>query len=141
MDKSPSAAARPYFAVPLSVRPQAVKAARTLTKAALEEWALDCLVDDVVLVTSELVTNSLESHADAIILFLVREADGQVNVTVWDDGPGLPEEREMDLASDGGRGLLITRAVSNECGWEPTDALGGKYVWARLGPKPNETER
>jgi anti-sigma regulatory factor (Ser/Thr protein kinase) len=137
--KTPSTEDRPFYVLPLSVQPQAVRAARELAKVALEEWGLDCLSDDTMLVASELVTNALENSAASVILLLVLESDGQVNVTVWDDAPGIPEEREMDLAADGGRGLLIARTLSNDFGWEATGALGGKYVWALLGPKPNES--
>jgi two-component sensor histidine kinase len=81
-----------------------------------------CLIDSaaagtIALIVSEMITNSAK-HAHpaglpvAITLGCSRLDDGCIVVVVEDDGVGLPEN--FDHKSDGGLGLKVIRALSNQ---------------------------
>jgi anti-sigma regulatory factor (Ser/Thr protein kinase) len=91
------------------------------------------LVDDVLLVVSELVTNALRHGSGQITLTL--EVDGElVVVTVGDEGPGRPRVLDpVERGAEGGRGLALVAAVGQDWGVRPT-ADGGKVVWCVLAP-------
>jgi serine/threonine-protein kinase RsbW len=126
----------PLYALALKAEPIAVATARELAKAALEAWKMPDLIDDVVLVASELVTNGIQ--AGRMLAFLiVAERPGQVVLYVWDDGPGLPEREESDVEAINGRGLTIVQALSSEWGWFPVMDCG-KIVYASLGSKASK---
>jgi anti-sigma regulatory factor (Ser/Thr protein kinase) len=124
-------------ALDLPTVPESAGAARRFAHAALTEWRLAALADDVDLVISELITNALlHARADrrvaadsTIRLDLQYDGDGlHCRVT---DGSGLPPTPE-DAAdtAESGRGLLLVQALSAAWGWAP--AVHGKVVWARF---------
>lgn len=94
-------------------------------------------VEEVVLVTSELVGNAIR-HTPAPesgllhVQWHVDERD--VVVSVADAGPERPRLREPADNEPGGRGLTIVDALAAEWGVAPPLAgLGtGKQVWARI---------
>jgi serine/threonine-protein kinase RsbW len=124
----------PLYALALQAEPIAVKAARELTKAALDAWGMPGLTDDVTIVASELVTNGIQ--AGRMLAFLiVAERPGAVVLYVWDDGPGSPQRQASDADALDGRGLTIVEALSSEWGWFPV-MNSGKIVYAALRSKP-----
>jgi anti-sigma regulatory factor (Ser/Thr protein kinase) len=71
---------------------------------------------DVLLVTSELVTNGVfHDGGDLITLRAERqERDVSIQVTTVDHLPGLhPTYRDVENSSEGGRGLAIVHALSH----------------------------
>jgi len=115
----------------------------------LRDWGLPGLVDDVALVTSELVTNAI-LHAGGQIDVVLERRDSGVRVLVSDGCPELvptrrapppiegPGEDDLDRLAravfDGtttGRGLLLVEAFSDA--WGADVAPTGKQVWAELG--------
>lgn len=81
---------------------------------------------DVLLMTSELVTNAV-AHATGAITLDVELVDEAIRVAVCDDNPSpaLPAQRgPLDL---GGRGLKIVAALASTWASEPTTS--GKRVW------------
>src|SRR5260221_5893618 len=56
--------------------PESVKAARDFTAAMLRGWKLDALVDEAVIVTSELVTNAIKARTHS------SGADGGVAIAI-----------------------------------------------------------
>jgi anti-sigma regulatory factor (Ser/Thr protein kinase) len=87
------------------------------------------LLQDVALVTSELVANATRVANDRIVVRVVAEG-ATVTVAVSDDGPGLPHVRHPDPDDPTGRGLLLVDAVAEGWGIEPIEPQG-KIVWAR----------
>jgi anti-sigma regulatory factor (Ser/Thr protein kinase) len=85
------------------------------------------VMDDVVLVVSELVTNAVE-HASSEPELAVAFLDGVVRVSVHDNQRTGPQRRSG--GPDGGFGLQIVARTSRSWGWAPT--AGGKIVWAEL---------
>jgi len=84
--------------------------------------------DDVVLVVSELVTNSVRAGAQAIDVDLV-ETEDRVELQVTDDAPGWPTVRHPDWEDPAGRGLAIVEEVADE--WHASDLPRGKRVTVR----------
>jgi anti-sigma regulatory factor (Ser/Thr protein kinase) len=111
--------------------------ARALVRAALEDGdhpaPADC--DTAELLTAELVANAVEHTAEGSPIELVvalLPSGCQVEVHDADPAPpaGLMEGAPMprpDPWQEGGRGLLLIRALSKACGHRPTER--GKAVW------------
>lgn len=118
-----------YVATPGSVRP-----ARKAAERAALGWGLKrSQVDDVGLVTSELVTNAVKECLDARIRVTVSQrAVNSVTVEVWDPSPEVPQRRHAGFTDPGGRGLEIVEALACEYGSRPDGT--GKTVFAVIPP-------
>jgi anti-sigma regulatory factor (Ser/Thr protein kinase)/GAF domain-containing protein len=120
--------------------PKAAAAARRFVRDTLQDWVVTGaadghgLVDDAVLLTSELVTNAVV-HAGTPVQVTCRLADGAVEVVVSDGHPGrlVPEAPEVEPAPSertGGRGLLLPAALASA--WGVAYGRASKAVWFRL---------
>jgi anti-sigma regulatory factor (Ser/Thr protein kinase) len=118
------------IAVTLPEGPRGAAAARRLLSTALgEAGCADELIDRVVLVGSELVTNAVLHGSGAPRLRLSVLPDG-ARLEVYDSAPDLPSQPEQDGTQTSGRGMLIVAISANSWGIEPTGA--GKWVWAEF---------
>jgi serine/threonine-protein kinase RsbW len=95
----------------------------------------DEVVDEVELVLSELVANSLR-HAsplpDGTIRVHWKSKGDVVEIEVTDGGgPALPSMRWSTPWAPSGRGLRIVRSISHE--WGVVDDRGTVTVWAAIG--------
>lgn len=106
------------------------RAARTFTAAALEEWAVDDIADDVLLVVTELVNNAV-THAQTACELRLSISPVSLRVEVIDDGPGTPDPLPPSPTRNHGRGLHLVDALTAAWGFEPIET-GGKMVWAEL---------
>jgi anti-sigma regulatory factor (Ser/Thr protein kinase) len=98
------------------------------------------LVDDVTLIVTELLTNSINAGADSALVTLNWHRD-QLRVTVGDDAPGAPALQCASPNETHGRGLAITQSLSTAWGVETTHAnRTGKAVWAELSVAPTLTD-
>lgn len=97
--------------------------ARHAVRGVLAQWAA---LDDVLLVVSELVTNSVEHGASPIVL-RVTHRDSRVNVSVFDSSP-MPPRWTTTADDEGGRGLFLITAVATAYGHHRTRT--GKATWA-----------
>ncbi|MFG2449752.1 ATP-binding protein [Streptomyces sp. M41(2017)] len=101
----------------------------------------DDLVQGLLLIVSELVTNAVKHAALLSPMLAVEVAVGAewVRVSVEDNHPYRPTALEADYGQTGGRGLLLVREVTREfggvCDVEHT-ASGGKVIWAALPLTP-----
>jgi PAS domain S-box-containing protein len=115
-------------------------AARGFVRDALLGWGLPEVVDDAVVLVSELVTNAVvHAGTDAEVCCLREEGFVRVEVTDHHPERGLPSfadvpdsgaERYADPDDEGGRGLLMCSALSS-C-WGVEYSAGRKTVWFRL---------
>ncbi len=114
---------------------RSVATARAFVRDTLQGWGYTDVVDDAVVLTSELVTNAVVHAGTAADVLCLRTEDG-VRVEVSDHYP----EREIPLQSsgldfgspdrEGGRGLLLCAALASRWGVEYSPAH--KHVWFQL---------
>ncbi|GGW09245.1 hypothetical protein GCM10010230_58120 [Streptomyces narbonensis] len=113
---------------------RSVAAARAFVRDTLQGWGHSELVDDAVVLTSELVTNAV-IHAGTSAEVLCLRSEDSIRVEVADRYP----EREIPVQSgrtlgnpdrENGRGLLLCAALAHRWGvdYSPTR----KHVWFHL---------
>jgi serine phosphatase RsbU (regulator of sigma subunit)/anti-sigma regulatory factor (Ser/Thr protein kinase) len=134
--------------------PAAAAAARRFVRETLRRWHVgngsSRLIDDTVLLTSELVTNAVV-HAGTQIQVTCRLDGGEVEVAVRDRHPArmIPElparpdspagavvaaESGEPAPRTSGRGLLLPAALASS--WGVTYARAAKAVWFRISSAP-----
>jgi anti-sigma regulatory factor (Ser/Thr protein kinase) len=84
------------------------------------------LVDDALLLTSELVTNSVLHGGPPLVIAVECDAE-QLQVRVRDGSPAVPAPQEPAQSDENGRGLALVAALSADWGVDPEP--DGKYVW------------
>ena len=118
--------------------PSAAAAARRFVRQTLQSWDIaartwdpDRLVDDAVLLTSELVTNAVV-HAGTPLDVTCRLTSGELEVAVRDRHPArtLPDIQTASTSAERGRGLLLPSALASS--WGVTYARIAKAVWFRM---------
>ncbi|MFJ6579707.1 SpoIIE family protein phosphatase [Streptomyces sp. NPDC091368] len=113
---------------------RSVAAARAFVRDTLQGWGHPELVDDAVVLTSELVTNAV-IHAGTAAEVLCLRSDDSVRIEVADRYPEreIPVQGGRSLGSpdrENGRGLLLCAALAHRWGvdYSPTR----KHVWFHL---------
>ncbi|GGX70238.1 hypothetical protein GCM10010358_25770 [Streptomyces minutiscleroticus] len=114
---------------------RSVATARSFVRDTLQGWGFGDIVDDAVVLTSELVTNAVVHAGTAADVLCLRSDEG-VRIEVADRYP----DREVPLQStavsmsspdhEGGRGLQLCAALAGRWGVEYTPTH--KTVWFRL---------
>ncbi|MFE2105750.1 ATP-binding protein [Kitasatospora sp. NPDC059463] len=95
------------------------------------------LVDDLLLIVSELVGNAV-THAAELSPEVTTELavrGGWVRVAVQDGDPYRPKALAADAGRTGGRGLLLVKSVTLQAGGVcdvEKAGEGGKVIWASL---------
>ncbi|EHN75352.1 ATP-binding protein [Streptomyces coelicoflavus] len=125
----------------------AVPVARALVRNALAELEHTADGDTAELLTAELVANAVEhtSVGRTPIELVVELRPTGCQVEVHDPDPAPPADltrtdvEPPDPWREGGRGLLLIRALSSSCGHRPAGA--GKAVWFRLPAVPAQRRR
>jgi anti-sigma regulatory factor (Ser/Thr protein kinase) len=116
----------------------AVPCARLHTRQVLWEWGLTQLTEDAELIVSELMTNAVFASESMETTFPVRlwllSDKEHVAILVWDANPRPPVNLDPDVDAEWGRGLLLVAASSKRWGSYPAPDIGGKVVWAVIGP-------
>lgn len=87
--------------------------------------SLEPRCDDVLLLVSELVSNSVRHTGSCDIDVRVRATDGRIRVEVSDEGPGFTR----DTPRGDGLGLTIVDKLADSWGIEPGERF---TVWAEL---------
>lgn len=117
-------------ALDLAQHPTSVRKAREFVSRTLSEWDLERLVDDALLVVSELATNAL-THADSACRVRLALTSATVRIDVLDTGAGTPEPQPASSTAEHGRGLHLVGALTSAWGLEVVPGEG-KLVWAEL---------
>ncbi|MFE9774525.1 ATP-binding protein [Streptomyces sp. NPDC005931] len=136
--------------VTLPSEPASVSAARAHVVGTLAEWGLptDTDVSDTVrLIVSELATNAVQhtfGQSPTFTVDITLDRDERLCVGVTDSHPRLPRRLPAAVQQDNGRGLVIIRWLTAECGGRlrirPTRE-GGKTISVEIPwtiPAPGE---
>lgn len=110
---------------------------RVFIRTTLQEWGLAHLVDDAMLVATELATNAIRHARSDFAVSLARSRHG-VRLAVGDTRSDMATSRPADDDTDG-RGLHLIAATAREWGHHRLDS--GKLVWAEIGAPPEVAER
>jgi anti-sigma regulatory factor (Ser/Thr protein kinase) len=113
---------------------RAPAAARDAVRAVIAETHLDDLLDDALLLATELTTNAV-LHVGAEIEIRVQASGGTVTVSIRDSEPDeLPQLGAVDTEAypfaNTGRGLLLVDRIAYR--WGTTTDDDGKSVWFEL---------
>ena len=119
--------------VDLEARPEAVGDVRRFVRETLARWELNELVDDAVLVTSELVTNAVLHARTEVRVRLSCETAPSLRIDVQDGNDRGPVHADGLQWATSGRGLMVVAALCSE--WGTAQADDGKIVWGQLGPR------
>jgi anti-sigma regulatory factor (Ser/Thr protein kinase) len=84
------------------------------------------VLEDAVLLVSELVTNSVIHGGPPVIVAVDCDGDA-LQVRVRDGSPALPARRTAEQEAEGGRGLALVETLSSDWGVDPRP--DGKNVW------------
>jgi anti-sigma regulatory factor (Ser/Thr protein kinase) len=84
------------------------------------------VVEDAVLLVSELVTNSV-LHGGPPVVVAVDCTEDALQVRVRDGSPHRPTPREAGDDDENGRGLALVAEMSDDWGVDPE--ADGKHVW------------
>lgn len=118
----------------LTGEPQSAREARQFAREYMmqsEPIASEEYVDAIVLVTSELVTNSIRYGTEPGDSFALKlhTRHGRTRVEVRDPVRRRPQPRPESHKRDRGRGLVILDGL---CHWGVDEAVFGKVVWAEV---------
>lgn len=122
-------AATEKASVTLSPTLGAARAARRFARGTAEQWGLDKLVDPILQIVSELVTNAVE-HAGTPMELRMRRRPGAVMIEVADNDGRLARPTPTGSSDERHRGLVIVQTLSARWGVRPTGT--GKVVWAQI---------
>lgn len=119
---------------------------RDFTEQALADWGWTAagpeepgdVVEDVLLLVSELVTNACLHAGGPEELVLSRSAN-RLRVEVADADPRRPRRKVRNLARPGGHGLIIMERLAHSWGAEPRGT--GKVVWLEVRLSPAREQR
>ncbi|WP_156723663.1 ATP-binding protein [Streptomyces apocyni] len=123
--------------VTLPSEPASVSAARKYVSGMLADWGLpgDAEVSDTVrLIVSELATNAVQhtfGQSPTFTVDLTLERDEELRIGVTDSHPRFPKRLPAAVQQDNGRGMVIIRWLTAECGGRLTvrpTAEGGKTI-------------
>jgi anti-sigma regulatory factor (Ser/Thr protein kinase) len=110
----------------LPVSRQAPALAREFLRSSTCAEHHSAVVDDAVLMVSELVTNSVLHGGPPVVVAVDCLADA-LQVRVRDGSRDLPAPRDADQTDENGRGLALVAEMSADWGVDPV--ADGKHVW------------
>ncbi len=127
--------------VTLPSDPASVSTARNYVLDTLAQWGLPAtaeLADTVRLIVSELATNAVQhtfGQSPTFTVDVVLDRDERLHIGVTDSHPRFPQRLPAAVQQDNGRGMVIIRWLTAECGGRlrvrPTRE-GGKTVFIEL---------
>lgn len=105
---------------------------RAIIRVLLSAWGLQgSVVDDALLLASELVSNAVEhAQGEASLELEVQLADGWLRLALSDGSSIMPVVREVQHEGERGRGMQLVADVAERWGHE--ERKGGKRVWFDL---------
>jgi anti-sigma regulatory factor (Ser/Thr protein kinase) len=111
--------------------PGAPRRARRFVAQVLDDWGYQSLIDDAMVVASELATNAV-MHAHSSFTLSLAAGREVVRISIRDASVLPPARRESPPLASSGRGLGLVAGIATAWGTEAVP--GGKVVWAELRP-------
>jgi len=110
--------------------PQAAGRSRAFAAGCCAQWSLHAIIDDVMLLVSELVTKAVVHARTDAELYLARSR-GMLSIVVADQARARPRVAEINPLGPGGRGLVLVTELADRFGsyLRPNH---GKVVWCSL---------
>ncbi|MGC5562833.1 ATP-binding protein [Streptomyces sp. FR-108] len=112
-----------------------VKTARDRVRRVATDWDLpEDVIDALVLLTSELVTNAVihvQPASSREIGVTLRLTPVSVRLEVRDSGEETPTVRPLSAEEENGRGLILVRHFADD--WGTLIQVVGKTVFAEIG--------
>lgn len=133
-DATPRSLTSGAFEAAIDPDPVYVADIRHTTALVMRQWDMpEGVVDDVLLVVSELVTNAIE-HGRGSVRLRVCHDEGELRIEVTDDNEAAAQLGTVSEDGESGRGLLLVAVLSRD--WGVSD--DGRTTWAtfRLWRKP-----
>lgn len=117
----------------LALAPDAssVRSGRRFVASVLNEWGMAELAETAVLLTSELLTNSVLHARTDISLTVQRRGDASVDICVHDGSRHTPRRRRHAHDATTGRGIELLERLAQE--WAVTTDEGGKTIRFTVG--------
>jgi anti-sigma regulatory factor (Ser/Thr protein kinase) len=116
--------------IALAAGPAAPAEARRQVRAAIDAWDVPVDPEVAVLLTSELVTNSIRHEPGETVLLSITCVCGQLRVDVHDTSCSVPVPADAPPDAEAGRGLMLVASLSADWGYRRTPA--GKAVYFTL---------
>lgn len=113
----------------LAAAPSSVAEGRHFVREVLDGWNLVALREAVVLVASELITNTL-LHTDSPPTVQLMIVQGGLRLEIEDESGAHPRKRSYASDATTGRGMLLVESMTSRWGTEPVP--GGKVVWCEF---------
>ena len=112
-------------------------AARAAVRAVLTDSGMPELLDETLLLTTELTTNGVVHAGTDINLTVAADSIGvRVTVTDYRSGGIEPADTAMpEVTAEGGRGLLLVDRFASA--WGTTHDATGKSIWFRIDRDPD----
>jgi anti-sigma regulatory factor (Ser/Thr protein kinase) len=117
----------------LPTDPTASARARRFLEAARCPVHNTAVLDEALLMVSELVANAVSHGGPPVSVKVSCNASDGMEVRVSDGSERMPEPGEPEPTSENGRGLYLVDVLSSRWGVEPTE--DGKEVWFLLRPE------
>ena len=119
--------------VVLPSAPTSVAAGRRFLSAVLDDLSLDGQRYEALLLTSELLTNSV-LHGQGDPWLVVTWQPPEVEIAVTDEGTWAPRQLPVDHGATGGRGLQLLERLAARFGTR--ESAVGTTVWFTLNMVP-----
>jgi anti-sigma regulatory factor (Ser/Thr protein kinase) len=113
--------------------PSALRDVRRFVRDVLRRWGEHEVDGAAEVVASELATNAVQ-HADSPFRVSISRGSATIRIAVRDTSFVPPEHLYTDAARQGGRGVRLVAALSNE--WGVRVEPDGKTVWAEVARAP-----
>ncbi len=127
-------------AITLAHDPVSPRSARQFVRRFVAEQHIDCDVDALAVLVSEMVTNAV-LHARGAITVYVAALPVALRVEVHDASPRLPRQRGHGGEAATGRGLALVSSLARDWGAHTLHGAGEhrKVVWFELSARPRHS--
>jgi hypothetical protein len=113
----------------LAAEPASVAQGRQFIREVLDRWNMPALGEAVVLVASELITNTL-LHTDSPPVLHLTTVPGGLRLEIEDASGTHPRRRSYAADATTGRGMMLVESMTSR--WGTQARPEGKVVWCEF---------